>query len=146
MCSQIWPQVNGLASRGHERSNGRILKILFFYHNFELRRSTTMVFTTIVFSSPRRVEWCIIWPKKSQKWNLTRSRSWPDPSRSCCISFDLYWREKRSGAVLKPVPCFYQKLLAKTNGGIWWRHIWPQLTLWGLTEGFLDIEAHLWQK
>ena len=57
-----------------------------------------------------------------------RSRSWPDPNRSCRISFDPYWREQRNGAVLKPVSRFYQKLLAKNE---WWPlvtsygHIWP---------------------
>ena len=110
--------------------NVRILQILFFYHNFELRKSTSLVndFTTIVFSSSRCVEWCIIWPRKCKKKIDLRSRSWPDPKRLCCMSFDPYWQEKRNGAVSKPVSCFYQKLLAKNE---WWPlvtsygHSWP---------------------
>ena len=64
---------------------------------------------------------------QNMKFDLI-SRSWPDPNRSCCISFDPYWRVKRNGAVFKPVSCFYQKLLTKNE---WWTlvtaygHNWP---------------------
>ena len=42
-CSQIWPQVNGLASRGHGRSNWPNFEDFVFYHNFELRKSTSII-------------------------------------------------------------------------------------------------------
>ena len=39
VCSQIWPQVNGLASRGHVRSKWPNFEDFVFYHNLELQRS-----------------------------------------------------------------------------------------------------------
>ena len=75
---------------------------------------------------PRRMMYNMAQKMQKMKFDL-RSSSWPDPNRSCCISFDPYWWEN-NGAVLKPVSCFYEKLLAK-NG--WWPlvtcygHNWP---------------------
>ena len=90
-----------------------------------------------MFSFSRRVDWCIIWPKMSKMKFDLRPRSWPDPNRSCCWSFDPYWRKKRNGAVLKPVSRFYQKLPAKNE---WW----PLVTSYGHSWPFEDSPRVFW--
>ena len=56
VCSQIWPQVNGLASRGHERSKWSILEDFVFLSWLWTPKIYVNYFTTIVFSSSSRVE------------------------------------------------------------------------------------------
>ena len=62
-CSQIWPQVNCLASRDHEMSKWPISEDFVFLSLLWTPKIYVNDFTTIVFSSSRRV--------KSQKGNLT---------------------------------------------------------------------------
>ena len=101
-------------------------------------------FSIITLNSEDLRQWfyhhCIhLFKARRMMYNMTqkikqidlRSRSWPDPNRSCRISFDPYWREKRNGAVLKPVSRFYQKLLAKNE---WW----PLVTSYGHSWPFKD--------
>ena len=51
--------------------NGRILKIVFFYHNFELQGSTSMILQPLYSALQDASSTMYNMTQKIQKWNLT---------------------------------------------------------------------------
>ena len=94
MCPQIWPQVNSLGSRGHQRSITSFCgKITFAYCRFTKKDIEMKVPPSY---SSRQAGSNDVWhdlERSIWKFDL-RSRSWPHRNRSWCISLDAHRRDK----------------------------------------------------
>ena len=113
LCSQIWPMINGLASREQKLKNSRFAKKVFYINTFD---------SVKIRISPCQHRICFL-ETRQKNYNVTlighfenltsrsfQVRSWSDRKRSCCISVDPYGRLEHIYGVLIALAGLYQIL------------------------------------
>ena len=89
----------------------------FVCNNFWLKPCTNFILPASCFSrQDASHELSFALERSCWKFDL-RSRSWPDPKRSCCISVDPHRRPEHSYGVFIALSGLYQKLFPKN---CWW--------------------------
>ena len=144
MCSQIWPQVNGF---GLQRSwkvkmaefwrfcfsiitfNSEDLRQWFYHHCIQLFK-------------PRRMMYNMT--QKSKKWNLTSGQGHDLTQIGHVAYHSIRIDEKTQWCCFEACSTLLSKVISQTWMVTFGDVIWPQMTLWGFTDGFLNIEPLLW--
>ena len=124
MCPQNWPQVNGLGSRGHQRSETSFLGKHVFGDNFLIMQPSKMILIPSCFSRRDGSNGISFDLKRSiLKFDLrSRSRSRSNGSLgSWCISLDSYGGDKHNDTTFTLLPPSSGDLSPKN-------HRWPLMT------------------
>ena len=112
-CPQISPKINRLGIRGHERLKTSFMGETVFDYNSSVWNDRALILTPSCL--PRQGA------SKHAYYDLERSMSRGDPSRSYCIWIDANWRGKHNKTTFMPVALLNHKLSPKHG---WW----PRMT------------------